>query len=184
MSEVTSPILLDSTGQTTNTKLDAINTTLGQIKNVITTPSDAEDISYDNTSSGMTADNVQEAVDELNASLVDLKSNLTVNVSTANNITYTKEGNKRRIDCRWATWANIQSFYANLSSDDRTTKFYVGTFICVDSGYNWGRMAYIGTENNGTALVGQVETNYNTSGAPISINDAHLLIGSLEWYVS
>lgn len=72
MSEVTSPILLDSTGQTTNTKLDAINTTLGQIKNVITTPSDAEDISYDNTSSGMTATNVQDAIDETNASLVNL----------------------------------------------------------------------------------------------------------------
>ena len=79
MSEVTSPILLDSTGQTTNTKLDNINTTLGQIKNVLTTPSDAEDISYDNTSSGMTADNVQEAVDELNASLVNFitKANVT-----------------------------------------------------------------------------------------------------------
>lgn len=73
MSEVTSPILLDSTGQTTNTKLDNINTTLGQIKNVLTTPSDAEDISYDNTSSGMTATDVQDAVDELNASLVNYK---------------------------------------------------------------------------------------------------------------
>ena len=73
MSEVTSPILLDSTGQTTNTKLDAINTTLGQIKNVLITPSDAEDITYDNTQSGMTATDVQGAVDELNASLVDLK---------------------------------------------------------------------------------------------------------------
>lgn len=169
--EVTSPILTDATGQDIVDKLDEIAQNLQPPTNI-----EASDVSYDNTQSGMTATDVQEAVSEL-------KSNLTVNVTTANAITYTKIGNMRRIDCRWATWANIKSFYAGLSSSDRTTNFYVGTFICVDSGYNWGRMSYVGTENNGTTLVGQVETNYNQSGAPTSINDAHLLIGSLEWYV-
>ena len=79
MSEVTSPILLDSTGQTTNTKLDNINTALGnintilgQIKNVLTTPSDADDINYDNTQSGLTATNAQDAIDEINSSLIEL----------------------------------------------------------------------------------------------------------------
>lgn len=79
MSEVTSPILLDSTGQTTNTKLDNINTALGnintilgQIKNVLTTPSDADDINYDNTQSGLTATNAQDAIDEINSSLTNL----------------------------------------------------------------------------------------------------------------
>lgn len=170
MAQVTSPIILDSTGQ-------QIHSDLQQIKNVLTTPSTAADISFDNTGTGMQADDVQDAITEL-------KSNLTVNVSTANNITYTKEGNKRRIDCRWATWANVQSFYENLPSADRTSNWYVGIFIMVDSGYNWGRMGYIGTENNGTSLVGQVWTNYNANNNPTSINTAHLMMGSLEWEVS
>lgn len=91
MSEVTSPILLDSTGQTTNTKLDNINTTLGQIKTVLTTPSEAEDISYDNTQSGMTATDVQDAVDELNSSL----TNSTPVTDTQNGVTlsYVIRGN-------------------------------------------------------------------------------------------
>lgn len=84
MSEVTSPIMTDATGQTMNTKLDAINTTLGQIKNLLTTPSDAEDITYDNTQSGMTATDVQGAVDELNASLVNFGNKTAVVSGTFN----------------------------------------------------------------------------------------------------
>lgn len=66
MSDVTSPIITDATGQ-------AILSKLNEIKQVLSTPSDAEDINYDNTTSGMTADNVQSAVDELKSNLTDLQ---------------------------------------------------------------------------------------------------------------
>lgn len=62
--EVHSPIITDETGQ-------AILTKLNEIKQVLSTPADAEDVNYDNTTSGMTADNVQEAVDELKSNLTD-----------------------------------------------------------------------------------------------------------------
>ena len=65
MSDVTSPIITDATGQ-------AILSKLNEIKQVLSTPSDAEDINYDNTTSGMTADNVQSAVDELKSNLTEL----------------------------------------------------------------------------------------------------------------
>ena len=67
MAQVTSPIILDSTGQ-------QIHSDLQQIKNVLTTPSAAADITFDNTGTGMQADDVQDAITEL-------KSNLTVNTA-------------------------------------------------------------------------------------------------------
>ena len=67
MAQVTSPIILDSTGQ-------QIHSDLQQIKNVLTTPSAAADITFDNTGTGMTATDVQDAVTELNSSLTDLTS--------------------------------------------------------------------------------------------------------------
>lgn len=40
-----------------------------------TIPSDADDISYDNTESGLTADDVQGAIDEVNGNIVDVEAN-------------------------------------------------------------------------------------------------------------
>lgn len=74
MSDVTSPIITDATGQ-------AILSKLNEIKQVLSTPSDAEDINYDNTTSGMTADNVQSAVDELKSNLTDLENYSTSEVA-------------------------------------------------------------------------------------------------------
>lgn len=65
MAQVTSPIILDSTGQ-------QIHSDLQQIKNVLTTPSAAEDITFDNTGTGMQADDVQDAITELKSNLTDL----------------------------------------------------------------------------------------------------------------
>lgn len=65
MAQVTSPIILDSTGQ-------QIHSDLQQIKNVLTTPSAAADISFDNTGTGMQADDVQDAITELKSNLTDL----------------------------------------------------------------------------------------------------------------
>lgn len=65
MAQVTSPIILDSTGQ-------QIHSDLQQIKNVLTTPSAAEDITFDNTGTGMQADDVQDAITELKSNLNEL----------------------------------------------------------------------------------------------------------------
>lgn len=62
MAQVTSPIILDSTGQ-------QIHSDLQQIKNVLTTPSTAADITFDNTGTGMQADDVQDAITELKSNL-------------------------------------------------------------------------------------------------------------------
>lgn len=70
MAQVTSPIILDSTGQ-------QIHSDLQQIKNVLTTPSAAEDITFDNTGTGMQADDVQDAITELKSNLTELGTPLT-----------------------------------------------------------------------------------------------------------
>lgn len=67
--EVTSPIMLDSTGQ-------QIHSDLQQIKNVLTTPSAAADITFDNTGTGMQADDVQDAITELKSNLIELLPNI------------------------------------------------------------------------------------------------------------
>ena len=77
MAQVTSPIILDSTGQ-------QIHSDLQQIKNVLTTPSAAADITFDNTGTGMQADDVQDAITEL-------KSNLTQLIPNANKIYFRKQ---------------------------------------------------------------------------------------------
>lgn len=45
-----------------------LNQKINQLEAAITTP-EAEDIQYDNTTSGLTADDVQEAIDELNTDI-------------------------------------------------------------------------------------------------------------------
>ena len=75
MAQVTSPIILDSTGQ-------QIHSDLQQIKNVLTTPSTAADITFDNTGTGMQADDVQDAITELKSNLIDF---VDVTVTTTSN---------------------------------------------------------------------------------------------------
>lgn len=77
MAQVTSPIILDSTGQ-------QIHSDLQQIKNVLTTPSAAEDITFDNTGTGMQADDVQDAITELKSNLTELETTLTEYTLTTN----------------------------------------------------------------------------------------------------
>ena len=72
MAQVTSPIILDSTGQ-------QIHSDLQQIKNVLTTPSAAADITFDNTETGMQADDVQDAITELKSNLTDLEDRQDLN---------------------------------------------------------------------------------------------------------
>ena len=77
MAQVTSPIILDSTGQ-------QIHSDLQQIKNVLTTPSAAADITFDNTGTGMQADDVQDAITELKSNLTDLIKTLNLGSITTN----------------------------------------------------------------------------------------------------
>lgn len=69
--EVTSPILTDATGQEIVDKLDAIAQAVQPPTNI-----EASDVSYDNTQSGMTATDVQDAVTELKSNLTDLEYTL------------------------------------------------------------------------------------------------------------
>ena len=91
MAQVTSPIILDSTGQ-------QIHSDLQQIKNVLTTPSAAEDITFDNTGTGMQADDVQDAITELKSNLTELSYTsfgTAVNVksyTSSNKFTIPKDG--------------------------------------------------------------------------------------------
>ena len=75
MAQVTSPIILDSTGQ-------QIHSDLQQIKSILTTPSTAADISFDNTGTGMQADDVQDAITELKSNLTDLIKTKSYNATT------------------------------------------------------------------------------------------------------
>lgn len=68
MAQVTSPIILDSTGQ-------QIHSDLQQIKSVLTTPSTAADITFNNTGTGMQADDVQDAITELKSNLIEKEYN-------------------------------------------------------------------------------------------------------------
>ena len=58
-------------GYTIQNSIDLLEKTVEKIENTPapTTDVDAEDVSYDNTSSGLTADNVQAAIDELKSAI-------------------------------------------------------------------------------------------------------------------
>ena len=57
----------DTSGLVKDTTVQSTNTILGQIKTVLEGVSapEADDVSYDNSTSGLTADNVQSAIDEV-----------------------------------------------------------------------------------------------------------------------
>ena len=63
-----SSLSVDTSGLVKDTTVQSTNTILGQIKTVLegVAAPVAEDVRYDNTSSGLTAGNVQAAIDELN----------------------------------------------------------------------------------------------------------------------
>lgn len=63
-------------GYTIQNSIDLLEKTVEKIENTPapTTDVDADDVSYDNTSSGLTADDVQAAIDELNSSISAINS--------------------------------------------------------------------------------------------------------------
>lgn len=116
----TSGLMKDITGQ-------SINTTLGQIKTVLegVAAPEADDVSYDNTSSGITADNVQSAIDELNSN----KQNITIGGGLISPDFNSLNDNKNYwINCTGASNAPISSGFGVLevivtSSTTRLQRF-------------------------------------------------------------
>lgn len=92
----TTGLVKDTTVQTTNSKLDDIKTAINSISSAISPAS--SNVTYNNTSSGLTATNVQDAIDELNSEKQD---NIVLGVSNApdfNNLTTS--------GCYWVSCAN------------------------------------------------------------------------------
>lgn len=84
--EVTSPILTDATGQEIVDKLEEIAQAVQPPTNI-----EASDVSYDNTQSGMTATDVQDAITELKSNLTELETIYTASFVAG---TYTSGGQK------------------------------------------------------------------------------------------
>lgn len=85
MATVTKPMALDETLQATNAQLETTDATPVNIADVLQTglanvasaiSPNASDIPYDNTTSGLTADDVQEAIDELATEKADSSTTL------------------------------------------------------------------------------------------------------------
>ena len=100
---------------------------------------DASDISYDNTGSGLTADDVQEAIDELNSKLVNLPS-----VSLATYVTAEVVNGQLIFSCEnhtpatlnaWVTIGTLPTgyrptknlYFTGLASNMTPCLFYIGT---------------------------------------------------------
>lgn len=74
MSEVTAPIMTDATGQSIDGKLNSL---LGKMDNLAAAfQPNASGIVYSNTTSGLTGDDVQEAIDEMAADVSEIKQSL------------------------------------------------------------------------------------------------------------
>lgn len=67
-------VVTDTEKTTWNAKSD-FSGSYNDLTDTPTIPSDADDISYDNTESGLTADDVQGAIDEVNGNIVDVEAN-------------------------------------------------------------------------------------------------------------
>lgn len=138
--EVTSPIFLDSTGQ-------QIHSDLQQIKNALTTPSAAADITFDNTGTGMQADDVQDAITELKSNLTELSSEIIV------------------ISCKTPTAANSeQTIYSDTTLYNNYTlmgySVNVGTSNII-WGYNNVVKEIMITENDGIRMTVTVSAAAN-----------------------
>ena len=83
MSEVTAPIMTDATGQSIDGKLNSL---LGKMDNLAAAfQPNASGIVYSNTTSGLTGNDVQEAIDEMAADVSEIKQSLSVKTDTTVN---------------------------------------------------------------------------------------------------
>lgn len=118
MATVTAPIMTDATGQSIDSKLNSL---LGKMDNLAAAfQPNASGIVYSNTTSGLTGDDVQEAIDEMAADVSEIKQSLSdyIKIKT---ITVQK---------------------ANLS-----TNMDLSSYVSLDSGYKFLAWQVDGTSN-------------------------------------
>lgn len=92
MATVTAPIMTDATGQSIDSKLNSL---LGKMDNLAAAfQPNASGIVYSNTTSGLTGDDVQEAIDEMAADVSEIKQSLSdlVQSITLSNQTTNSQG--------------------------------------------------------------------------------------------
>lgn len=144
MSEVTAPIMTDATGQSIDSKLNSL---LGKMDNLAAAfQPNASGIVYSNTTSGLTGDDVQEAIDEMAADVSEIKQSLSdyfgkefeATASTERDFilnvmvqayTYLTNNSLPFIFCK-VSWTNNNSGYAILSSN-RRFQIQIGDSMCL-----------------------------------------------------
>lgn len=84
MATVTTPIMTDATGQSIDGKLNSL---LGKMDNLAAAfQPNASGIVYSNTTSGLTGDDVQKAIDEMAADVSEIKQSLSANYVFGNQV--------------------------------------------------------------------------------------------------
>ena len=143
----------------------------------------ASEVSYDNTTSGMTATTTQGAVDELNASLVNYED-----TTSSNTIIFDEQGKRRLLTFNRATYSNLQTYVNNLSASDRPITTAVAPLVRLRSasggGYIYGTMGFIYIPNSGNLYIGLYLTYNASNGYESTPNNDDLLVGQVEWYVN
>ena len=139
----------------------------------------ADDVDYDNTTSGLTATNVQDAIDENASSIDTLNSKLTTTSNTlqTNEILY-KYGNVRVLAINGATTDSTGKL-TTIPSDDRPTGNIVVQTVILDASnklYN----GYLTIDNNGLVSI-RYYVAQSTTDAAVGAN--HRIYTSASWVV-
>lgn len=143
MATVTKPMALDETLQATNTALGLIKDAI----NATSTYPTADNVSYDNTTSGLDATNVQSAINELNSEKADITNIPTKTSDLTNDSNFVSDSNYVHTDNNYTTTDknivdNVTSNLANkvdkvsgkgLSTNDFTTA-YMNKLSGIESG--------------------------------------------------
>ena len=139
MSVVTKPIALDETAQTMNTKLQAIADAL--------TPN-AGGVSYSNATSGLSAETVQEAIDEVDGNVDSLNTSLTQYVKLKKS---TILGTNAPSGSDISSYLTVDSGYVYLATCQILGVGFVPTFpIFLDE--DTKKIWYTGTVPSGSSL--------------------------------
>ena len=166
MAQVTSPIILDSTGQ-------QIHSDLQQIKNVLTTPSTAADITFDNTGTGMQADDVQDAITELKSNLTDLNTKTTL--YDDDNILLIKRGYTYCLTMFGVTYSDFQKALTTIQQYFPETASF--SLVSDLQGKRYLAPAFI--SNNSVTI--QIVGTYNSNPTNWASATSHIVYGTMTW---
>ena len=165
MSEVTAPIMTDATGQSIDGKLNSL---LGKMDNLAAAfQPNASGIVYSNTTSGLTGDDVQEAIDEMAADVSEIKQSL---------VNYV---------IRYITWNNSPSSYQNgayyyhtYNSDISKSNYDIVSIYIKNS--KWKMPLFAIEEDDDTSTTYKIRLEYAKSDFP-NVND--LASSDRQWIV-